>query len=100
MGGHVLGWHISVYRQAEGGASPASWGDDLGARLAVWQGPVGALGWIKALLADQRAVMIGGNGYPFQYSARVVDIRQTILDAPPLAHEHWRAGVDDVLDER
>jgi hypothetical protein len=35
----MLGWHASVYRQPDGGHSPATFESPEGERLAVWQHP-------------------------------------------------------------
>ena len=39
----MLGWNIGVFRQANGGASPASANSGEGTRLAVWQTGVNGL---------------------------------------------------------
>ena len=33
----MLGWNISVYRQTDGGSSPAEADSEEGVRLATWQ---------------------------------------------------------------
>jgi len=43
----MLGWHISVYRQRDGGLSPATAESPEGTRLAVWQRDVDGLDWLR-----------------------------------------------------
>jgi hypothetical protein len=44
----MLGWHVSVYRQKEGGGSPATFESPEGARLAVWQADWDGLKWLAS----------------------------------------------------
>jgi hypothetical protein len=60
----MMGWHISVSRQAEDRTTPASPGVEGGPRLAVWQTGIEGLQWIKELVAGGNAIDRGGNGYP------------------------------------
>jgi hypothetical protein len=50
----MLGWHVSIYRQTNGGASPATFESPEGASLAVWQTDVDGLDWLLALGARRR----------------------------------------------
>ena len=94
----MLGWNISVYRQQDGGASPASFGAARGARLAVWQtGGYDGLNWIKELLKHQKAIGLGGNGYPLEFTAMTKYLKTSIIDGPPCAREAWAYGPRDVL---
>ena len=62
------GWHIGVYKQANGGRSPATATSSQGRRLAVWQTGLGGLGWLSELVKAGKAVDLGGNGYPCRYT--------------------------------
>jgi hypothetical protein len=95
----MLGWHISVFRQADGGAMPAASGSAKGGRVAVWQTGLGGLKWIDVLVGEGRVVDLGGNGYPCWYTAQVRHLVQRIVDGPPEALNPWVYGPDDVLTE-
>lgn len=93
----MLGWHISVFRQADGGATPAASGSPKGERVAVWQTGLRGLKWIDRLVDDGRAIDLGGNGYPCGYTARAQHLVQRILDGPPEALNPWVCGPDDII---
>jgi len=42
----MLGWHISVHRQADGGAHPARADSKTAARIAVWQTGLHGMDWL------------------------------------------------------
>jgi hypothetical protein len=67
----MLGWHISVYRQADGGTEPATSETSPGTRLAVWQTSFDGLRWLDELAAEGKALDLGGNGYPTRYTAPI-----------------------------
>jgi hypothetical protein len=51
----MLGWHISIYRQADSGVSPAVADSRDGTRLAVWQIGLGGLDWLIELVREKMA---------------------------------------------
>ena len=67
-----LGWHISVYRQMNDGTAPASFGAPPSARLVVWQTGLGGLEWLDDLVKQHKAINLGGNGYPLEYTALAI----------------------------
>ena len=71
----MLGWHISVFRQADDGSSPAKAGSEEGVRLAVWQTGLEGLQWLDALVEAGHAIDLGGNGYP-QTSVRAGPVQR------------------------
>jgi hypothetical protein len=85
----MLGWHISVYRQTDEGASPAVFDSTEGPRLAVWQTGLGGLEWLEDLVKAGNAVDLGGTGYPLRYTATARYLVPRLLDGPPEAHETW-----------
>ena len=93
----MLGWHISVYRQQNGGASPASFGAAHGTRLAVWQTGLGGLDWISELVKLQKAISLGGNGYPLEFTAMTTHLKAQLLGEPPCANAVWTCGLGDIL---
>ena len=96
----MLGWHISVYRQKDGGKSPAHFDSAEGARLAVWQSGLGGLDWIQREVEAKRAIALGGNGYPVRYTATAKTLLPQILDSPPAAREQWLLEDGDVITEK
>lgn len=96
----MLGWHISVYRKPFGRTTPAAFDTKAGVRLAVWQGDVGALQWLDDLVRTGDALGLGGDGYPFRYTARAEHIVPVILGGPPYAFQTWRRGAGDVIDPK
>lgn len=93
----MIGWHISVYRQKDGGASPATATTPEGPRLAVWQTGAGGLKWLNDLANAGLAVTLGGNGYPCRYMAPAQHLLTRFADNPPGANKHWIYGVNDIL---
>ena len=96
----MLGWHISVYRQLDGGESPAQFGSAEGRRIAVWQSGIDGLDWLRREVEAGRALDLGGNGYPVRYAAMAEALLARILDGPPDAHEHWFLEAGDTVTEK
>lgn len=92
-----LGWHISVYRQHTDGSSPASFGAPNGDRLAVWQTGLGGLDWLDDLVRQQKAIDLGGNGYPMDYTAMATHIIPRLRGDPPEAKAVWSSDAGDIL---
>jgi hypothetical protein len=95
----MLGWHISVYRQTSTRDSPAKFGEEHGQRLAVWQTGFSGLDWLEQLVRDKRAIGLGGNGYPVEFTAPAEAIRSVILGGPPKANTVWGYDDGDILME-
>jgi hypothetical protein len=96
----MLGWHISIYRQTDEGASPASAKSPGGTRIAVWQASLDALEWLNELVKAGRAIDLGGNGYPCRYTVTAEYLIPCIVDKPPGARNTWVCGASDVLTEK
>jgi hypothetical protein len=94
----MLGWHVSVYRQKDGGAAPATAGTEGGTRLAVWQTGVGGLDWLVEMEKDGKAVGLGGNGYPCWFTAPAEHLLPRILSGPPSAKDEWLIGDQGIVD--
>jgi hypothetical protein len=93
----MLGWHISVYRQRDGGGSAAQAHSPEGARIAVWQTGPGGLDWLNELVKVRKAICLGGNGYPVQYTALAKHVVPLIAEKPPGAHDIWICDLGSVL---
>jgi hypothetical protein len=96
----MLGWHISIYRQTDGGASPAKNENPEGARLGVWQTGLGGLDWVYELVEAGKAIDLGGNGYPCRYTATAEHLIPRIINGPPGARQNWASGPEDILTEK
>jgi len=95
-----LGWHISVYRQQNDGSAPACFGASHGARLAVWQTGLFGRDWIDELVKAGNAIDLGGNAYPFEYTAMAAHIVPRLRGDPPDANAVWRFDSGDILTEK
>ncbi len=96
----MLGWIIGIYRQTDGGTSPATADSPKGTRLAVWQTGADGLNWISKLVKAGKAIDLGGSGYPCRYTATAENLVPRIIDEPPEAIPTWSYGPDDILTER
>lgn len=95
----MLGWNVSVYRQKDGGHSPATDESTISARLAVWQTGDGGLDWLCDLAKAGKATNLGGDGYPNTFTAQAEYVIPRILDNPPHAREVWGRDEHDFVDE-
>lgn len=96
----MLGWHISIYRQTDEGASPATAESPVGKRLAFWQTGLGGLDWIGELVQKEKAIDLGGNGYPCRYTATAAHLIPGFIDGPQGARDTWACGESDILTEK
>ena len=96
----MLGWHISIYRQLDGGASPATFPTPQGTRVAVWQTGIGGLDWLSDLIKGGKAIDLGGNGYPYRFTAIAENLIPQIADAPPGARDNWLCEAGDVVTDK
>lgn len=96
----MLGWHISIFLQRDGGATPATADSQLDSRLAVWQSDWNGLGWIDDLRAAGKAIDLGGNGYPCRYTVQARYLIPEIMEGPPCARKDWVSGAGDILTEK
>jgi hypothetical protein len=92
-----LGWHVTVYRQQNDGTTPANFETPQGAEIAVWQTHAWGLRWLDDLVAQQKAIDLGGNGYPMKYTALAQHIIPQLRERPPEADEIWTIDPGDVL---
>jgi hypothetical protein len=95
-----LGWHISVYRQQSDGTTPAAFGAPHGTRLAVWQAGLHGLKWLDELVEQGKAIDLGGNGYPMEYTATAAHIVPNLRGEPPEARAVWTHDPGDFLTEK
>lgn len=92
----MLGWNISVHRVVDG-AHPAHAESPLAARVAVWQAGLWGLRWLEQLVKDGKAVGLGGDGYPFRFTAPAMYLLPVIAAGPPGEQPTWVSGLHDIL---
>lgn len=92
----MLGWFVSVYRQPNGGISPAGMTSPMGAQLAVWQTGLYGLAWLDTMVTQGSVIVLGGDGYPTRYTAHAQDLIPYLLN-PPEANEPWIVDGDSIL---
>jgi hypothetical protein len=96
----MLGWHISVFKQRNDGASPATAESEHGTRLAVWQTGLGGLDWLEELLKAGKAISLGGTGYPCRYTATAEYLLPRIIETPPGARTVWVCQAGDIIADK
>ena len=97
----MLGWHISVYRQAGRRAHPAPKdGEPDGPRLAVWQTDVDGADWIHELVAESRAIQLRHDGYPNRYTSLAKYLTPRIVGGPPRARSVWTFSAGDIITDK
>ena len=94
-----LGWHISVYRQKPDGSAPATFGAPHGTRLAVWETGLGGLDWLNEFVKAQKAIQLGRNGYPMEYTAMAMHIVPRLRGDPPEAKPVWTSDKGDIITD-
>jgi hypothetical protein len=93
----MLGWMISIHRQLDGGVAPAKPDCPRGPSLAVWQAGSGGLAWLDELVKQNRAIDLGGSGYPLWYTAPANELIAFVAESPPLARSLWHVGENNVV---
>jgi hypothetical protein len=96
----MLGFHISVYRQPDGGTSPATFESPTGERLAVWQTGLFGLDWLDELAKEGKAINLGVQQLLGRYTARAEHVLPRVTGGPPGAKEIWSSGPFDILTEK
>jgi hypothetical protein len=96
----MLGWMITVRRQAAGRTGPAGRRSVAGDLVAQWQGGPDAIDWLRDLTGHGDAVDLGGDGYPFLITAKAGAVLPVIEGGPPHENELWVHDTDDLLTSR
>jgi hypothetical protein len=65
----------------------------------VWQTGTDGLDWLDELVKAGKAIHLGGDGYPYWYTAPAAYLCERILDGPPHARSSWAYDVGDILLE-
>jgi hypothetical protein len=83
-----LGWSITLTLQTPEEYAQLSNGDD--SWLGKWDADVDGLNRLDHLIADGRAVELGGNGYPVFYAVRA-DVLRPLLRRPKSPDDRFAA---------
>jgi hypothetical protein len=79
----MLGWHVYITRIADGGTLPAKVDAPQGILIAHWETGLEGLRWFDELVKSNKAIDLGGNGYPSRYTAQSRFLLPRILAGPP-----------------
>jgi hypothetical protein len=96
----MLGYQVSIYRQRDEGASPATAGSPEDARVAVWQTGIGGLDWLVELEKAGKAIFLGGDGYPCRFTATTEHLRPEITAAAEGVQKTWLLGEAEIVTEK
>jgi hypothetical protein len=89
-----------VFRQADGGAAPATAESARGTRIAVWQSGLKGVVWLHDLIEDGEAIQLLGGGYPDLLTTTAAHLLSRILDGPPEARSHWPLSSHDLITDK
>jgi len=81
----MLGWEVIVYKQTDGGSSPAKSESERGNSIAAWLTDMNGLNWLEALVKTGKAIDLGGNGYPMTFTTTAEDLIPQLVQGPPQA---------------
>jgi hypothetical protein len=90
----MTGWFFTVHRQLEGGSMPARARCSKGLALASWQAYGSGLDWMHNLVKQGFATALGGNGYPFWYTAQAHQLIPFLSDGPPRVRKVSNPKID------
>lgn len=91
----MLGWHINVFRTDATRLDYDISADEL--RIASWSTGMRGLDWLNKLAKANKILYLGGNGYPYRYSAKASEILPIITSGIPTPHQPIILGDDYVL---
>ena len=69
----MLGWHINIFK-TEVKKFIAYDATTTELRIASWSTGEAGLDWLKKLAQSKRIQELGGNGYPYRFSAKAFEI--------------------------
>src|SRR5262245_15332453 len=83
----MLGFHVTVYRQVDGGASPATFETVAGSALANWETGLFGLDWLDDLVKEGKAINLGVQCLAGRYTAKAEHVLPPLIEKPP---DNWR----------
>ena len=91
----MLGWHFIVHKSPCKESAEAPNGRPT--QMAVWQADGSGLGWLDQLVGEKKAISLGGDGYPYRFTAMAKYLKTVILGGPPYARSAWGFEHGDIL---
>lgn len=91
----MLGWHINVFKTDATYLDYEKSTDEF--RIASWSTGIRGRDWLNKLAKENKITYLGGNGYPFRYSARASNILPIITFGITKPDEAIMFGNDYVL---
>ena len=93
---NMLGWEIYIHRlNSDPSLETTKFTQE--SVVAHWRAGLGGYDWIKALVKENKAKALGGNGYPFLFSAKFHVLQPVILNGAPSHSGPLVIGDDYVL---
>ena len=92
----MLGWEIYI-RRLDSGQTLEATEFTQDSVVAQWRAGIGGYDWIKTLVKENKAKALGGNGYPFLFSAKFDVLQPIILIGAPRHSGPLVIGDDYVL---
>ncbi len=92
----MIGWNFSIYRKKTSRDILADISTLEGPCLAEWQTGSDGLNWIRLLVDEKKAIDLGGNGYPYRFTAPV-KVLWPYINKPPVALESWLYQPTDII---
>lgn len=86
----MLGWHFTIEKKRCGEAPGFI-------TLAVWQAAVSGLHWLDQLVKEEKAISLGGDGYPCKFKAQTKVLKPIVFSGPPYANAVWGFDHGDIL---
>ncbi|MEO8563733.1 MAG: hypothetical protein ABI601_16765 [bacterium] len=66
----------------------------------MWQTGLAGLRWLDELVNEQKAIALGGNGYPLEYTAMATHVIPRLRGGPPKAIAKWTFDAGDNITEK
>ena len=92
----MLGWEIFIHR-LDSSQTLESRQFTQASVVTKWRAGIGGYDWIKVLAKEDKAKALGGNGYPFMFSAKFNILQPIILNGAPSHNGLMMIGDDYVL---
>ena len=79
----MLGWEIFIHR-LDPSQTLKTREFTQASVVTKWRAGLGGYDWIKVILKKDKATALGGNGYPFLFSAKFNILQPIILNGAPV----------------
>ncbi len=66
-------------------------------KFAAWQTGLNGIDWVHQLVKEEKAISLGGDGYPYIYMAMAKYLKPVVLTGPPQANAVWGFDHGDIL---